>query len=387
METIKLKLLSFNLLAIISLTFFPLITFAATASTTVKTNVVVTKKLEVSGWLPYWKTASSTADALEHIDYFQEISPFGFIVKNTGVIYDPMDIATTSWQTLIKTARDKKIKIIPTVMWSNGDAIDKFLRSSKLRKAHVKNIKKIVSENNFDGIDIDYEGKKASTNKYFSLFLKELKASIGKKILSCTIEARTPLDSLFDVIPKDIKRANDFVAINKYCDRVRIMTYDQGRADLRLNETATGPYAPIADVQWVEKVVNLTAKTISKKKIVIGVATYGREYEVNSSLVGYKYRFLNSFNHAYALDMASQFGVAPTRNQAGEMSVTYVSTSTLPALSTVIYGQPFRLLWWSDAGAIKEKIDLAKKLGVRGVSIFKIDGGEDPLLWEALKQI
>ena len=60
----------------------------------------------------------------------------------------------------------------------------------------------------------------------------------------CTIEARTPLDSRYENIPKDIQYANDYVAINKYCDRVRIMTYDQGSIDLKLNAPAQGRTCP-----------------------------------------------------------------------------------------------------------------------------------------------
>ena len=39
---------------------------------------------------------------------------------------------------------------------------------------------------------------------------------------------------------------------------------------------------------------------------------------------------------------------------------------------------------WSDAEAIRAKADLAKELGVRGISIFKVDGGQDPALWNML---
>jgi len=45
----------------------------------------------------------------------------------------------------------------------------------------------------------------------------------------------------------------------------------------------------------------------------------------------------------------------------------------------------FRYLVWSDAKAIADKVALAKRLGVRGVAIFKIDGGEDPGMWGVLK--
>jgi peptidoglycan hydrolase-like protein with peptidoglycan-binding domain len=39
---------------------------------------------------------------------------------------------------------------------------------------------------------------------------------------------------------------------------------------------------------------------------------------------------------------------------------------------------------WPDAQSVQSKIDLAKRLGVRGISIFKLDGGQDPGIWKVL---
>jgi spore germination protein YaaH len=353
---------------------------------------------QVAGWIPYWRTAQGTADALAHIGDFTQISPFGFTVKSDGTLADTMNIGAASWQTLIAAARAKGVKVIPTVMWSDTDAIDKVLSNTKLRKAHVQNIINMLNAGNFDGVDIDYEGKKDSDENYFSLFLQELWNATGKRLVVCSIEPRTPLDSRFSVIPQNITYANDFVAINKYCDQVRIMTYDQGTVDLKLDKAANGLYEPIADTAWVEKVVKLAEQQISKKKIVIGVATYGHEYQVTRTSNGFQYNFLTSFDPDYALDIAQSFSITPSRNTAGELSFVYVPTSTPATLTQTgtanigtTTGQgnigigTFNFVSWSDASAIADKIALAKKLGVLGIAIFKIDGGEDPGLWKILK--
>ena len=47
--------------------------------------------------------------------------------------------------------------------------------------------------------------------------------------------------------------------------------------------------------------------------------------------------------------------------------------------------EKIRIIWWSDAQAIKQKVNLARKLGVRGVAIFKLDGSADPQTWSVLK--
>ena len=210
-------------------------------------------KLEVSGWIPYWRKATGTADALLHIDAFTEINPFGYTVKNDGTLADTAKMDEEPWTTLITEAKKRKIRIIPTVMWSSTEAIHRILSNQKTRIALEDEITALVKARGFDGIDIDFEGKKAETKNYYSTFLKGLYQRMGNKWVMCTIEARTPLDSRYDTIPKDIRYANDFVAINKYCDRVRIMTYDQGTIDVKLNRARAAPYIPVADPAWVEK--------------------------------------------------------------------------------------------------------------------------------------
>ncbi len=368
-------------------------------------------KLQVSGWIPYWRTATGTQDALLHLNELNQIDPFGYIVQNDGTLYDAMNITQPSWSTLIAAAKAQKVRVIPTVMWSNGQAIDTILRNPTTRAAQENAIVAMVKQNNFDGVDIDYEGKLAQTKPYFSLFLKELYKKMGNKWVDCTIEARTPASSEFAIItPQDFQYANDYSAINKYCDQVNLMTYDQGTIDIKLNAVAAGPYIPVADPQWVKKVVLLAEQTISKKKLVIGVATYGYEFSVTSLTQGYRYDIQWAFNPRYALELAAQLGITPVRNGAGELSFSYVpselplqtSTATSSATSTTgevpttttsysplavaVIGQPFNIVWWSDAQAVKDKIALAQSLGIRGIAIFKIDGGEDPNLWNILPQ-
>src|SRR3989338_8715174 len=279
--------------------------YAQTATTQASSS------LEISGWIPYWRSKLGVESILPHLDIFTEVNPFMYTVKQDGTLYQASSLSNDEWVLLRARAKESGVKFVPAVTLANADAMDEIFRDSEKRKAHISSIIKEVFGNSADGIDIDYEGKYARTRPYFSLFLKDLKEAIGyNKWITCTIEARTPLDSRYsspESIPKDIEYANDFSEINKYCDRVRLMTNDQGRIDLKLNDVNTDPYAPVADPAWVEKVMRLAMIEINPEKLVIGVRTYGYEYDMLEALDGsgeINSSRLWSFNPNYALDVA-----------------------------------------------------------------------------------
>ncbi|NTV44731.1 MAG: hypothetical protein HGA67_03490 [Candidatus Yonathbacteria bacterium] len=385
---------------------------SSTTSTTVS-SAPWKGKLEFSGWIPYWRKEKGVEDTLPHMSQLSSVMPFGFTMKSDGTLADTAKINEEPWKTLIAEAKKKGVRVVPTVMWGDGDAIHAVLSDATKRVALEDEIAKVVKDNGFDGIDIDFEAKKHETKDYFSTFLKGLYQRMGKKWVYCTVEARMPLSHRYlpgQTIPADATDyANDYAEMNKYCDRVEIMAYDQGYVDKVLNKARSAPYAPVADPAWVENLVELAAQSIDRKKIVIGVPTYGYEYSVTPTSSGsYLYKMLWAFNYKYATDIAGKLGITPARTSANEIGFSYDparlaavapqgddATGTQQALAgaeivgntgaTVDTSKPFNFLSWSDAQAIKDKVNLAKKLGVRGVAVFKFDGGEDMGMWEVLK--
>jgi spore germination protein YaaH len=373
-----------------------------------------TDTLLVSGWIPYWRDTEGIKDAKKHLSAIDTVYPFAFSVKQDGTIKDLADLSETEWKAFIKTARTKNVHVIPTVMWSDGARMHTILSDPKLRASHIRAIADMVKKGAYDGVDIDYEAKKSETKEAFSLFLTELKDALGKKLLSCTVEARTPPDSLYREIPKVINYANDYAVIGKVCDRIVIMAYDQQRADLVLNKTRMGsPYVPVADVDWVEKVVELALESLPKKKVVLGIPSYGRHWAITVAPEWFRdYKSVGALNMPDMLDLAKENKVTPTRNSAGEMSFTYLPKHTdkkvtkaikkmsVPketpagnkiAAQALAYATKtgtevtFNVGWYSDAEAMKQKIDLARRYNLLGISIFKIDGEEDQRVWKYVK--
>ena len=370
-----------------------------------------TTSFEVTGWIPYWRVATGTRDTLPHLDKLTEVNPFVFSLRGDGTLFDNGTATDTpTWLVFNAQAKAKGVRVIPTLMSGDRETMHKVLSDQALRTRLVSEIVTLVNARGYDGIDIDFEFKYAKTKDFFSSFLKELKQGLDTKWLMCTIETRLPNEDRYYgmTVPPDAGIfSNDLPVINEYCDRVRLMAYDQQRIDRKLaaEVEATGElHAPVADIRWVEKVINYMSKDIDKKKILIGVPTYGYEYAVTTYANNeHVYDILWTFNPGYALPIAQERGITPVRNSSGELYFTYFSnlpTSTTPVSQSVLgnlavlaataYADQknsnltYRLLDWPDAQSMQQKIDLAKRLGVRGISIFKLDGGQDPNIWNVL---
>lgn len=348
-------------------------------------------KFYYAGWIPFWNKTPGVRDITDNLDSkLNEISPFSYEVRYDGSLVDKLKINEGFWPNWLSAVHDLKIKIIPTVAWFDGAGIHRLLASGKSRRAQEDAIAALARLPNFDGVDIDYEAKESETKDYFSLFIKGLYLRLHpfKKTLSCTVEARTPVSSAHKPPYPKIERANDYEVLNKYCDEVRVMAYDQGFIDLKLNEQKGSDgklYAPVADPDWVKKVIAETNKGIKLNKIMLGIPTYGYEYEITAtstmaSTTKYIYKRVRSVTYKDAADLALSLSIQPQRNSAGELSFTYATSSAFAAGRSAT-----RLVWFSDAQAIEDKIKLAKKLKLRGVVFFKLDGEADPAIWDKLK--
>ncbi len=367
-----------------------------------------TYKGEVAAWIPWWTDTTGIKSATEHIDELDVVYPFIYEIDAAGEIIDKADISERQWTKFLRLASKERVDIIPTIAWFNGDQIHAVLSDKNDRRALVHAIEDLVDDNDFDGINIDFEDKNSETIDYFSEFLRELNKALGRNILTCAIEARTPPEDLYKTVPNPLKYANDYEAIAEYCDRIEIMAYDQQRADLTLNNERKGlPYMPVADNDWVEKVLELALEDFDEDQVLLGIPTYGRAWDITVASEWYKdYTRVAAVNAPRIQELSEKYDSPIGRTAGGEAVISYFPEDSvykvfnaLPtpkgtpegyeaaakALMVATYADvelPVRFITWNDAEAIETKLALAKKYGLRGVAIFKVDGEEDEDMWD-----
>lgn len=346
---------------------------------------ILAKNYTVSTWVPYWQATNGSQQAIDNMSKIDIVSPFSYEMEETGTIKKPMKLDEgTPFDTMIKTAKANNKLVVPSILWwgdsTQRPAMQKVLADKDLRESIIFDIKTEIKKYNFDGIDIDFENKTAETRESFTAFLTELSSALHaeNKMLICTVESRVTLEDRFKIITPEllakVEYSNDFVAIGKVCDQVRFMAYDQDNTDIKLNSIRGKLYKPVADIDWVEKVLTVAMRDIEWKKIVVGVATYGNKYEVIRDINGEvsSYKKIGSMNWFYADAESKEKGITPTRDASGELSYSYTKD-----------GKEY-LVWYSDAKAIADKVNIAKLYKIGGVAIFKIDGNNDKDIWKIL---
>lgn len=365
---------------------------------------------EVAGWVPWFQLEEGMESALDNIDELDTVYLFVYEIDGAGHIVEKADLDSRDWENFIEELDDERVEVIPTLAWFDGDAIHAVLSNRRMREQLIDDIVALVDDHNYDGVDIDFEQKNAETMDYFSRFLRDLEKALGRDELVCTIEPRMAPEHRWrpEQIPDRIQYANDYERINQYCDRIQLMTYDQQRADIVLNDARRGvPYSPVADTDWVDHVLDIALKDFEEDKLMLGVATYGRAWDVTVAPDWYRdYTRVATLNQPRILELAEKYASPIGRTEADEGVITYFPEDSIYAVLNVLpvpantpkgfeaaakalffatetgMEIPVRFVTWSDAKSIAEKLELAEDRDLRGISIFKIDGEEDKDIWK-----
>ncbi len=113
----------------------------------------------------------------------------------------------------------------------------------------------------FDGIQIDFEAVENRDARAFIIFLRDLKKALPEgKTLSVAIPAKRI----------DVDDAYDYAVISNIAHRVLVMAYDQ--------HWSTSKPGPVASLKWCQEVAVYASKNISRKKLIMGLPLYGREW-------------------------------------------------------------------------------------------------------------
>jgi spore germination protein YaaH len=358
---------------------FPQCVPPATASPCARQSSSIGDGLFVAGWLPYWKKAEGAASLLPRIDLFTEVNPFAFGVDADGNLADALRLGGAPWPELRQAARRKGVRVVPTILWTDAAAMHRVLADPSLRDSHVRAIADLLQREDFPGVDIDYEGKDVADRDAFTAFLRALRTRLSAdgRSLSCTVEARTADQPPPGFPPtRAMAWANDFTALDECCDIVRIMAYDEvflTRGAQVFQQPGRVPFLPNASIQWVEQTIRYALRHVRRDRLVLGVATYGWEYDLEPIPGGFRYAMVQSLSHRDAQARMRRKGVVVARNAGGELSFVFPSWDRR------------RIATIADARSVADRIALAKSYGLKGISLFKIDGLADPGLFAAIR--
>jgi spore germination protein YaaH len=353
----------------------------------------------LTGWIPYYSMKTSLPAALNNIDLIKEVMPFWYTLKYSAKskkssITDLYTPANPSIPMAVPLAalRSANLQIIPTITdGTEKGVLAGLLKAPASRTQVVSTIMELVRTNNFDGIDIDFEGFAfvdenttwKSTAPAWVAFIKELSVALRaeNKILSIA----TPY-----VLDPAGKQKGYFVyawaEIASSIDKLRIMTYDYSVAKV-------GPIGPLA---WTERTVQYAISIMPASKVFVGVPGYGRSWitavngvcpaNVTKSVkVGAK---AATFVMRDAQTLAATYGATPTFDEKfGEVTFSYQQVyngTTASGLATSCTAS--RTAWYQDTRSWAQRAALVTKYRIGGITAWTL-GMEEPLAMEAIRTV
>ena len=361
-------------------------------------NSEATPRKILTGWIPYWSIKTSLPAVVNNADLIKEVMPFWYTLKlnlKTKVafvsdLYAPANPSVPIANPLA-TLRGAGFQIIPTIT----DGMEKLvlanlLASAASRTKTAQTISDFVVANNYDGIDLDFEGFAfvdgsktwAKTAPLWVAFVKELSTLLHAK--SKILSVSTP----YNFNPAERQKGYTVYAwpqIAPYIDRLRIMTYDYSVAKV-------GPIGPIA---WTEKTVAYATSIMPASKVYVGVAGFGRDWVTKVEGVcpapfakaikaGAK---AATFVMRDAASLAAGYNTTPVfDSKTGEATFTYTKAyegTTAAGLSTICTAT--RTAWYQNAQSYKMRADLVAKYKLGGVTAWTL-GMEEPMAMNSIRQ-
>lgn len=309
----------------------------------------------VIGAVPYWDEAEARLTTEARYRSMTTTSPWSYAVRPDGGVELQPGLTVEGERALHQRWRELGLRVVPTIanttdgLWDT-DTVSRVLGDPALRETHVNSVVALVQNEDFDGIQIDYEDLPAADRDAFSAFLAVLGTGLRSagKVLYVTVHVKED-DTGYD----ERNRAQDYAAIGQAADLVCLMAYDW--------HWSTGPSGPIAPYDWVDRVLRYSVTQIPPQKLVLGVGLFGYDW-VETTADNVTWRQVVALAAQHQVDEQWDVGAQS------------------PHFHYTVNGVEHDV-WYENGRSVTAKLDLARRYGLQGVEFWRL-GGEDPAIWE-----
>lgn len=282
----------------------------------------------------------------DNIDKMNMVLPEWFFVSDKNEV--SIDIDAKAYRIM----KSKHIKIIPMIsnFWKNGwrgENVHRIISSAANRKVFINSVLAALDKYDFQGVNVDFEDLKESSDENLSLFQKEIYQALHAKGYLVTQDI-APFNPDYNL--RELSQNNDFLFI---------MAYDQHY------ESSTP--GPIAEHKWVESAIEYVASQVPSEKLVLCLAAYGYDW----------------FNGGIGTDITYQEAITTAKESEGKikfdnhnynLNFDYYDDNNLK-----------HQVYFTDAGTCYNAMRASADYALSGTALWRL-GSEDHRIWSFYKQ-
>jgi spore germination protein YaaH len=303
------------------------------------------EKFSLSGWIPYWRAKDGVEYVLNNPNIFDQVLLAWYQIdkdfklsRHNNIGEMPIEKLAAENQVYVTIGSDLK-----------AEEFSKFLNNTERKATFIGDVVDLLNEWNIEGVDIDWETITPGDKEQYLTLLQNLSEGLGDGTkLSVTVYAQTGKSDQYKWAEVyDLKR------ISGIADQVRVMAYD-------LHNSVSGPGA-ISTFEWLREITTYSLKSVDKTKLIIGMPSYGYVWK-NGQGQGQGFQYDEFIEYA----KENKLSLRGRDSESGEEIYESSDGGTVGYLS--------------GAKAVKEKMDVVRRLGINKFTIWHLGGTDLNLL-------
>lgn len=282
----------------------------------------------------------------EQLPYLSYFTPFTYGLSATGNLLDLDDAALLRTNSEYATLPLLHLSTLTEQGNFSNERASIIFNDPAQQERLIEEILATVQEKGFAGVDVDFEFIFPEERYDYINFLQNLRLRLnplGYPLLS----ALAPKTS--DTQRGVLYEGHDYAGIGAAANAVLLMTYEWGYT--------FGPPLAVAPIQNVRRVVDYALTRISRRKIFLGVPTYGYDWTL-------PYERGNpgapSLSPVEAVDLARRYGA----------EIQFDETAKSPWFRYTDDNGNLHEVWFEDARSIQAKLDLAREYNLLGIGYW-----------------